>query len=339
MAPLSTTHHDQPKLSILLHLVLLVFSVSSYCLCAAEPYLTLDYYKSACPTVLEIVRKEMECAVLSDPRNAAFIVRLHFHDCFVQGCDGSVLLDDTIDLQGEKEASINKNSLDGFRIIDRIKNKLESDCPGIVSCADILTVAARDAVILVGGPYWDVPLGRKDSTTAGKELVSTNIPTAEEGLLSIISKFQYQDLSVTDMVALSGAHTIGMARCENFRGRIYGNLEATTFSETYLSNLRSICPAIGGDNNVTAMDYLTPYFFDNSFYQTLLKGGGVLNSDQEMYSSLFGIQTKELVTKYAHDAIAFFEQFSDSMVKLGNITNSDSFVNGEVRRNCRFVNT
>lgn len=67
----------------------------------------------------------------------------------MQGCDGSVLLDDTIDLQGEKKASINRNALKGFRIIDSIKNKIESDCPGIVSCADILTIAARDAVILV----------------------------------------------------------------------------------------------------------------------------------------------------------------------------------------------
>lgn len=50
----------------------------------SEPYLTLDYYKKTCPTVLEIIRKEMECAVLSDPRNAALILRLHFHDCFVQ---------------------------------------------------------------------------------------------------------------------------------------------------------------------------------------------------------------------------------------------------------------
>ena len=67
----------------------------------------------------------------------------------VQGCDGSVLLDDTITLQGEKKASTNINSLDGFKIIDRIKNKIESECPGIVSCADILTIAARDAVLLV----------------------------------------------------------------------------------------------------------------------------------------------------------------------------------------------
>lgn len=68
---------------------------------------------------------------------------------YKQGCDGSVLLEDTITLQGEKEAPNNKNALKGFRIIDRIKNRLESECPGTVSCADILTVAARDAVLLV----------------------------------------------------------------------------------------------------------------------------------------------------------------------------------------------
>lgn len=67
----------------------------------------------------------------------------------MQGCDGSILLDDTIALEGEKKASANQNSLKGFEIVDRIKNEVESECPGIVSCADILTIAARDAVILV----------------------------------------------------------------------------------------------------------------------------------------------------------------------------------------------
>ncbi|KAA8529275.1 hypothetical protein F0562_033926 [Nyssa sinensis] len=327
-----------------LHLVLLVFSIFSISLHASDPPLTLDYYAKTCPTLLEIVRKEMECAVLSDPRNAALILRLHFHDCFVQGCDASVLLDDTITLQGEKTAPLNLNSLKGFGIIDRIKNKLESDCPSIVSCADILTIAARDAVILVGGPYWDVPLGRKDSKTAGYALVSTNIPASDDGLLSIISKFLSQGLSVTDMVALSGAHTIGMARCVNFRARISGDFIATSgmnpTSETYLSKLKSICPAAGGgDDNESDMDYVTPNVFDNSFYDILLKGEGLLNSDQELYSSVVGIETKKLVQKYAEDSIAFFSQFSDSMVKMGNITNSDTYVNGEVRKNCRFVNT
>ncbi|OAY31213.1 hypothetical protein MANES_14G093400v8 [Manihot esculenta] len=325
-------------------LLVSVFIFSSGLYASDDSHLSLDYYASTCPTVFDIIRKEMECEVLSDPRNAALVVRLHFHDCFVQGCDGSVLLDDTISLRGEKKSSPNINSLKGFGIIDKIKNKVESECPEIVSCADILTIAARDAVILVGGPYWDVPVGRKDSKTASYELASANIPTADEGLVSIISKFLYQGLSVTDMVALSGAHTIGMARCANFRARIYGDFETASdrspMSETYLSNLKSICPAAGGgDNNVSAMDNITPNLFDNSYYQILLKGEGLLNSDQELYSSILGIQTKQLVVKYAHDPIGFFQQFSDSMVKLGNITNSDSFANGEVRKNCRFVNT
>nr|GMD15209.1 peroxidase 11 [Ipomoea batatas] len=312
---------------------------------ASDPNLTLDYYKSTCPSVLGIVRKEMECAVLSDPRNAAFILRLHFHDCFVQGCDGSVLLDDTVTLKGEKNAPQNRHSLNGFKIIDRIKNWVESECPGIVSCADILTIAARDAVLLVGGPYWDVPLGRKDSKSAGYEVVETNMPTADESLLSIISKFLYQGLSVTDMVALSGAHTIGKARCVNFRRRIYGDFPITTsplnpISQVYLNNLKSICPPIEGENNnETAMDYLTPHLFDNSYYHIILRGEGLLNSDQNLYSSLLAIEeTRELVEKYAANPIAFFQQFAESMVKMGNITNPEAHENGEVRKTCRFVN-
>lgn len=66
-----------------------------------------------------------------------------------QGCDASVLLDDTATLKGEKEAAQNVNSLIGFELVDRIKNQLESQCPGNVSCADFLAIAARDAVILV----------------------------------------------------------------------------------------------------------------------------------------------------------------------------------------------
>ncbi|KAK1296197.1 Peroxidase 11 [Acorus calamus] len=321
-------------------LALMTILCLSSSLCIAQmDLLTLEYYKETCPNVLEIVRAEMECAVLANPRNAASILRLHFHDCFVQGCDGSVLLDDTYTLKGEKEAKANVNSLTGFELVDRIKNKLESECPGVVSCADLLTIAARDAVILVGGPYWDVPLGRKDSKTASLELANTYIPTPDESLLSLSSKFVSQGLSVTDMVALVGGHTIGMARCVNFRDRVYGGFQETSeggpISESRLAHLKEVCPAEGGDDNTSPMDYVTPSLFDNSFYHSLIEGEGLLNSDQEMHSSLLGIETKPLVRKYAEDMVAFFKQFSDSMVKMGNITNAEG---GEVRKNCHFLN-
>ncbi|PKA63088.1 Peroxidase 11 [Apostasia shenzhenica] len=302
--------------------------------------LSLDYYDKTCPAAQQIVRKEMECAVRNNPRNAASILRLHFHDCIVQGCDGSVLLDDTITITGEKTASQNINSLIGFEIVDRIKNQLEGECPGVVSCADLLAIAARDAVTLAGGPYWDVLVGRKDSKSASLELANTDIPNPNQNLLTLTSNFLGKGLNVQDMVALVGSHTIGMARCTNFRERIYGDFEATSHydltSKTYLSKLRSICPESGHDNSISAMDYVSPNIFDNIFYESLLKGEGLLNSDQEMYSSLLGFETAELVKLYAADSISFFKHFSDAMVKMGNITNPEG---GEIRKNCKFVNT
>lgn len=134
-----------------------------------------------------------------------------------------------------------------------------------------------------------------------------------------------------------------MARCTNYRNRIYGDFRDTSglnpLSESYLAKLKSECPNSGGDNNITSLDYVTPNLFDNSYYQIILKGEGLLNSDQQMYSSVFGVQTKELVKKYAADPLVFFQHFADSMVKMGNILNAESFVTGEVRKNCRFVNT
>lgn len=64
-----------------------------------------------------------------------------------QGCDGSVLLDGGED--SEKSALPNVNSLRGFDVIDTIKSSVENACNGTVSCADILTIAARDSVSLV----------------------------------------------------------------------------------------------------------------------------------------------------------------------------------------------
>jgi peroxidase len=69
--------------------------------------------------------------------------------CVRQGCDASVLLDDTGNFTGEKGAGPNAGSLRGFGVIDTIKTLLEALCPRTVSCADILAVAARDSVVAV----------------------------------------------------------------------------------------------------------------------------------------------------------------------------------------------
>lgn len=67
----------------------------------------------------------------------------------LQGCDGSILLDDTSSSMGEKTAGPNNNSVRGFDVVDKIKSRVERLCPGVVSCADILAIIARDSVLLV----------------------------------------------------------------------------------------------------------------------------------------------------------------------------------------------
>nr|CAD1817495.1 unnamed protein product [Ananas comosus var. bracteatus] len=109
-------------------------------------------------------------------------------------------------------AKPNNGSVRGFDVIDNIKSAVENVCPGVVSCADILAITSRDSVVILGGPNWNVKLGRRDSTTASLSGANNNIPSPSNSLSTLISKFSAQGLSTKDMVALSGAHTIGQAR-------------------------------------------------------------------------------------------------------------------------------
>ncbi|EFJ29637.1 hypothetical protein SELMODRAFT_92054 [Selaginella moellendorffii] len=136
---------------------------------------------------------------------AASLLRLHFHDCFVNGCDGSVLLDDFPGFTGEKTALPNANSLRGFEVVDEMKAALERNCPGVVSCADILALAAQLSVEMRGGPRWSVEVGRRDALSASRITANNDIPPPTSNVSTLVSLFQKQGLSVRDMVILSGS--------------------------------------------------------------------------------------------------------------------------------------
>jgi peroxidase len=117
---------------------------------AAYGQLSTSFYATDCPSLESIVRSVVSSAVASDPRMGASLVRLFFHDCFMQGCDASILLDDVpVVIDGEKTAFPNVNSVGGYEVIDSIKTAVENANCTTVSCADIVALPARDGTVLV----------------------------------------------------------------------------------------------------------------------------------------------------------------------------------------------
>ena len=62
-----------------------------------------------------------------------------------------MLLNSTKTNQAEKDAVPNL-SLRGYHVIDAVKSAVEEACPGVVSCADIVALVARDSVSMVTIP-------------------------------------------------------------------------------------------------------------------------------------------------------------------------------------------
>ncbi|GKC43700.1 peroxidase 4-like protein [Tanacetum coccineum] len=296
--------------------------------------LTPDFYDLTCPKVFKVVGSVVKAAVARENRMGASLLRLHFHDCFVNGCDASILLDDTSSFRGEKTANPNVNSARGFEVIDDIKSNVERVCPGVVSCADILAITALESVLALGGPFWRVNLGRRDSKSASFDVANGNaIPPPTSSLDNLVRTFQAVGLTADDMVALAGAHTIGQARCTNFRPHVYND----TNVDLLFASLRRInCPVPNGlgDNNLAPLDARTSDHFDNSYYNNLLINQGLLHSDMQLLS---GGSTDWLVEEYSRNPIKFNVDFAAAMIKMGDIsplTGDD----GEIRRNCRVPN-
>ncbi|XP_054803203.1 peroxidase A2-like [Prosopis cineraria] len=303
--------------------------------------LTSTFYSTACPNVSSIVTSAVRQALQSDSRIGASLIRLHFHDCFVNGCDGSILLDVGGNItQSEKNAVPNNNSARGFDVVDNIKTSLETSCPGVVSCADILALAAEASVSLSGGPTWTVLVGRRDGLAANQAGANTSIPSPFESLANITNKFSAVGLNANDVVALSGAHTFGRAQCRFFINRLY-NFSGTgspdpTLNTTYLATLQQNCPQNGSGTTLNNLDPSTPDTFDNNYFKNLLTNQGLLQSDQELFSTN-GSSTVSIVNNFAGNQTAFFQAFAQSMINMGNISPLTGS-QGEIRSNCRKVN-
>ncbi|KAK9175119.1 hypothetical protein WN944_027125 [Citrus x changshan-huyou] len=315
------------SLSQIIFVSILLLIITTKCGAQLSP----TFYDATCPRALKTIRTGIRNAVSGERRMAASLLRLHFHDCFVQGCDASILLDDSSSIDSEKNALPNFKSVRGFEVIDSVKSQLESVCPGVVSCADIVAVAARDASFAVGGPSWTVKLGRRDSTTASRSLAE-NLPSFTDGLDRLISTFATKGFSARDLVALSGAHTIGQAQCAFFRDRIYSN--QSDIDAGFASTRRRECPASGGDSNLSPLDLVTPDSFDNNYFKNLVQKKGLLASDQVLFS---GGSTDSIVDEYSKNRSKFKSDFAAAMIKMADISPLTGTA-GQIRRVCNLVN-
>ncbi|XP_062157917.1 peroxidase 7-like [Alnus glutinosa] len=294
-------------------------------------YLSFDYYLNTCPDAEGIIQQIVGAWIQKDFTLAPSLIRLHFHDCAVRGCDASILLN----YKGSERTAYVSSTLRGFPVIDDIKKALEKRCPRTVSCADILTAAARDATVFAGGPFWQVPFGRKDGRISIDKEAEV-VPQGHENVTTLINYFKAKGLDILDLVALSGAHTIGRATCGAFLNRVY-NFNGTTkpdpsLNTSYLKLLKKRCQR---STDLVYLDVITPRTFDTVYYTNLQKKAGLLTTDQELYSDQ---RTAPFVEAMASQPFLFENQFLVSMVKLGNVevlTRNQ----GEVRLDCSYVNS
>ncbi|CAI9780913.1 unnamed protein product [Fraxinus pennsylvanica] len=315
--------------------LLLLFLLLSLAITSSGTPLRPGFYSETCPEAEFIVRDVIKKAMVRETRSGASVMRLQFHDCLVNGCDGSVLLDDTPYMLGEKLSLSNINSLRSFEVIDEVKEALENACAGVVSCADIVIMVARDAVVLSGGPNWEVKLGRRDSLTASQKDSDDIMPSPRANATSLINLFSGFNLSVKDLVALSGSHSIGKGRCFSIVHRLY-NQSGTgrpdpAIEPKFRKELDKLCP-LGGDGNVTGNLDATPKKFDNQFFKDLVNGRGFLNSDQTLFTHP---KTRGYVRLFSRNQREFFEAFVKGMIKLGDLQSGRP---GEIRKNCRVIN-
>eukprot|EP00803_Ostreobium_quekettii_P004239 evm.model.scf_428.1 EVM.evm.TU.scf_428.1 scf_428:17482-20213(-) len=190
-------------------------------------------------------------------------------------------------------------------LTDLHANLKDMNCP--VTMADLIQIAGAEAVATAGGPKMKVELGRKD---VPKDKIDTmdNLPSPFQSADELKKLFTGNTYTVQDLVALSGAHTIGRVR---FFFRRPPQLDET------------------------------PKTFDNKYYIELLgnnpRFNGAFQSDKVLAEDP---ETRPYVEKYAKSKSAFFKDFEEAYLKMGKLgvngknTVAPTVVQGE--NFCRF---
>lgn len=227
----------------------------------------------------------------------------------------------------------------GYDLIDAAKNALETACPSTVSCADIITLATRDAVGLAGGPKYNVSTGRRDGLVSNVEDV--NLPGPSLSVPGAFSFFQAKKLTLNDMVTLLGAHTVGVAHCTFFQDRL-SNFQGTgkpdpTMDRDLAARLFKLCGNASRPLSIDPTVFLdqgTPFVVDNQFYNQTIFKKGILEIDQQL---ALDRSSAPIVKNFASNRVPFGQNFANALIKMSKIEVLVGSA-GEIRKNCRVFN-
>ncbi|KAL3509888.1 hypothetical protein ACH5RR_029289 [Cinchona calisaya] len=341
-------------------LVLFSLAASITTLLSEADGMRLDFYEQSCPNAEKIVMSEVQKILAqSQNKNApAQLLRLFFHDCFIEGCDASILLTESNGTSMVERQAIPNQTLKGFEFIDIIKEELEKECPGIVSCSDILVLATRNFIILSGGPYYPVYTGRKDNNQSFFSKALSDIPRPNGNIIGTLRLFSLRGFSARETVALLGGHNIGKISCEFILPRINNNFLGlgspdSTLPSDFLEEIKLKClesnssfsnsESFTESSSISESERSMAYFqelssspssqspFGTHYYRSLMIGRGLLFADQQLMANE---ETAKVVVEYSlDDGTAFRTDFARAMVKMSNLV-SLSGLEGQVRLNC-----
>ncbi|PKA57289.1 Putative Peroxidase 48 [Apostasia shenzhenica] len=261
--------------------------------------LEYDFYRDSCPQAEGIIQSTMSQLYSGNSSVAP------------AGCDGSVLLGRINGSLSERDAIPNQ-TLKGFEAIDAIKSRLEAACPATVSCADVMVLAARNAVVLVR-----------------KTLIASN-------------SFLIPCETLIKAASLTGSHSIGSVSCRFILDRLY-NFSGTgqpdgSLDEDMLEEMRAACTTGGkrGEQGTVAMGGRGQRPFDGEYFRRLLLAKGIMRSDQQLTAG----RTVKWVRYYADegdDARSFRGDLARALAKLFSLSPGGA-AGGEaptmVRRRC-----
>lgn len=171
-----------------------------------------------------------------------------------------------------------------------------------------------------GGPFYQVELGRRDGRISTKASVQRQLPGPGFSFDQLRTLFAGHGLDTTDLVALSGAHTIGFSHCSRFSNRVYNFSPRTKIDPTlnmqYALQLRQMCPINVDPRIAINMDPATPNTFDNAYFKNLQGGRGLFTSDQVLFTDG---RSRNTVNQFAASSAAFNQAFTRAMTKLGRV--------------------